>query len=305
MAQQRQARQKSRRAGGEAAGDTVRTDGAAPEPACWCGGELTDSIHPDYLRCAECATFVVKRQLNQEQLRQLYSFDNYWHDYAVHVKALPAIEQRAVDDFNDRIPAWFDLLRQLVRRCNPRPNLLLEIGCAHGGFLSYCRKHGIINVVGIAPDDQTCEFARKHFELPYVFSGLFPDVSLPFDRFGVIVGFDVVEHFPDPVRALRAVYDLLGSDGIFLFQIPCYRGEGREWPQFNPFEHLFLYDSVNISPLFDQVNLEIAKILPGCFPFDMLVVGSRKKAALVQNSGQTSEISSSTAGQTAPLGRDA
>jgi len=289
MAQQRQATQRLQRAGGESAphqprhagddavGETVHTDDTRREPACWCGGKLTDSIHPDYLRCSCCATFVLKKQLNPEQLRQFYSFDNYWHDYAVHVKALPAIEQRAIDDFNNRIPVWFNLLRQLVRRFNPRPNLLLEIGCAHGGFLSYCREHGIINVVGVEPDEQTCEFARKHFELPYVFSGLFPDVSLPFDRFGVIVGFDVVEHFPHPLKALRNVYDLLGSDGIFLFQIPCYRGEGREWPQFKPFEHVFLYDSQNIRLLFDRANLEITQIQAGCFLDDRFVAGCRKK----------------------------
>jgi len=306
MAKKRQFGQKGRARGGVqvrqpggAVTESMPNKDSGQIRACWCGGELTDSIHPGYSRCADCATFVLKKQLNPEQLRQFYSFNNYWHGYAVNVKALPPIEQRAVDDFNNRIPIWFDLLRQLVRKFNPKPNLLLEIGCAHGGFLSYCRQHGILNVVGNEPDERTCEFARRHFELPYVVGGLFPDVLLPFERFGVVVGFDVIEHFAEPVRALRKVYDLMGSDGIFLFQIPCYRGEGPGWPQFKPFEHVFLYDAQNVRLLFDRVNLEITEVFPGCFVNDMFVAGYRKKTAPTGDSQQGPERLSSAVPQPA------
>lgn len=245
--------------------------------SCWCGGQLEDSVHPYYSHCLDCKTFVLKKQLNEEQLKEFYTFDQYWHFRAVKIKKFPPIEQRAVDDFNNRIPIWFQLLRQLVLRFKPRPDLLLEIGCAHGGFLHYCRQHGVTNVVGNEPDEETCKFAKQHFNLPYVVPGLFPDASLPFEKFGAITGFDVIEHFSDPLRAMRKVTDLLSDEGIFLFQIPCYRGEGPQWPQFKPPEHVFLYNSENIRRLFDRADLEIIQILPGCFPHDMFVMGYKKR----------------------------
>ena len=195
------------------------------ELLCWCGGQVGDSIHPGYFRCLDCQTFVLKEQFDGKGLKDFYTFDNYWHTQAVEVKNYLAIEQRAVNDFNDRIPVWFRLLQELVQKYKPKLNLLLEIGCSHGGFLHYCREHGVKNVVGNEPDEETCQFARDHFGLPYIYSGLFPDVKMPFEKFGVVVGFDVVEHFLDPVRALRKVEKLLSEDGVFLFQVPCYHNQ--------------------------------------------------------------------------------
>lgn len=254
----------------------IKTETEIPILKCWCNGRLSKSIHPAYSRCMDCGTFVLKKQLTDKQLKDFYTFDDYWHTLAVEVKHFPPIEQRAINDFNDRIPIWFDLLRQLNLKYKPAPNFLLEIGCAHGGFLHYCRQHGLKDVVGNEPDEETCRFAKEHFGLPYVISGLFPDVSLPFDKFNAVLGFDVVEHFAEPVRALKKVNNLLTEDGFFLFQIPCYRDESEEWPQFKPPEHIFLYDSENIKYLFESAGLKIVQILQGCFKHDMFVAGHKK-----------------------------
>lgn len=239
---------------------------------CWCNGQLKDSVHPLYSQCQNCGTLVLKKHLTEEQLKKFYTFDGYWHSQQVNVSGYPAIEQRATDDFGDRIPVWY----QLLRRYKTQLENLLEIGCAHGGFLSYCYERGVKNVVGIEPCEQTCKFARSHFNLPYVISGLFPDVSLPFEKFDAVVGFDVVEHLLDPLGAMRKVADLLNDNGIYIFQIPCYRGEGREWVQFRPGEHVFLYNLQSIQRLFDCAGLEVTATLPGYFPDDIFVVGRKK-----------------------------
>ena len=91
---------------------------------CWCGGRLSKSVHAAYSRCIDCGTFVLKKQLASKQLKDFYTFEGYWHTRAVKVKHFPPIEQRAVNDFNDRIPVWFDLLRQLDLKYKPTPNVL-------------------------------------------------------------------------------------------------------------------------------------------------------------------------------------
>jgi len=243
---------------------------------CWCGGRLIPSVHPLYGECASCGTQVLKEMLSEEQLKSFYTMGGYWHEYQNVLANFPTIEERSVNDFRDRIPVW----HQLLSRYNPAPERMLEIGCAHGGFLSYCRERGAHNVVGVEVDENTCAFARARFNLPHVVSGLFPDVQLPFQKFDMITGFDVIEHFRDPVQGIRAVAEHLADDGMFIFQTPWYRGESSNWPQFKAEEHLFLYNEQSVKDLFARCGLTVTEILPGYFRDDMFVVG--KKSARVK-----------------------
>ncbi len=254
-------------------------DPALGTTVCWCGESLKGSVHPAYGRCMACGTFVLLHQYTHDQLKAFYTFDRYWHTQAVHVKHLPPIEQRVVNDLKDRIPALFELLKRCLGRYGLSPANLLEIGSAHGAFLAYCRKNGIKSVVGNEPDRATCQFAEEMFGLPHLATGLFPDVSLPFEPFDVIVGFDVVEHFGEPVRAMKKVCELLGKQGLCMFQLPCYRDEGAMWPPFKPPEHIYLYDSDSVRTLFDRAGLDVFHIEQGCFKYNMFVVGGRKGRA--------------------------
>lgn len=245
------------------------------ERSCWCGGSLAPSLHPLYGKCTSCGTFVLRRTPTKEDLQQYYSLQGYWYEHQRRDCGFPDIERRAAADLNDRIPVWYDLLA----RSKPAIRSLLEIGCAHGGFLNYCRERGVLEVVGVEVDEETCRFARTHFNLPHVYPGLFPAVQLPQSRFDAVTGFDVIEHFLDPVAGLKSVADTLENNGIFFFQTPCYRGESESWAQFKPDEHIFLYDAHNIRLLCDQAGLEVLETRPGYFPEDMFVVGRRKTAS--------------------------
>jgi ADP-heptose:LPS heptosyltransferase/2-polyprenyl-3-methyl-5-hydroxy-6-metoxy-1,4-benzoquinol methylase len=243
---------------------------------CWCGGELVRSTHPLYGQCASCGTQVLREMLSEEKLREFYTMGGYWHEYQNVLANFPTIEQRSVNDFHDRIPFW----HQLLSRYNPQPERLLEIGCAHGGFLSYARERGAREVVGVEVDEKTCCFARARFNLPHVVSGLFPDVALPFQKFDMITGFDVIEHFREPEPGIRAVAEHLADDGMFIFQTPCYRGEASNWQQFKADEHLFLYNEQSIRDLFARCGLVVTETLPGYFRDDMFVIG--RKAPVVR-----------------------
>jgi|YelNatPaOPRAMG01_1025707.scaffolds.fasta_scaffold107650_1 2-polyprenyl-3-methyl-5-hydroxy-6-metoxy-1,4-benzoquinol methylase len=240
---------------------------------CWCGGNLQSSVHELYSKCELCGTHVVKQKYTKEELKKFYTLSNYWHEHQTFVSGFPPIEVRAKNDFNDRIPYWYELVNKYCLQ----KDTLLEIGCAHGGFLYYCNQNGIKNVVGVEVDEETCKFVRQQFNLPYVYSGLFPNVKLPFLKFDVITGFDVIEHFNDPIEGIKAISNLLSDEGRFIFQTPCYRGENRTWSQFKPAEHIFLYNENSIKQLFIKCGLEIMTILPGYFPDDMFVIGRKQE----------------------------
>lgn len=249
-----------------------------PQPAqatqCWCGGTLSPSVHSFYGTCDRCGTQVLTHAPTEAELEKYYSLQGYWHEHQQRDCGFPNIEKRAEEDKNDRIPVWHSLLKQ----AGPAIGSLLEIGCAHGGFLHYCREHGVKEVVGIEVDEATCKFARERFGLQHVCAGLFPNVKLPFEKFDAIAAFDVIEHFPDPVSAVRHIAALLSENGVFLFQTPCYRGENDKWSQFKPAEHIYLYNGESVKALFDGAGLEVTNVLPGYFPDDMFVIGRVKGA---------------------------
>src|SRR5205085_8174685 len=130
---------------------------------------LADSVHPLYGQCTRCGTLCLRQRPSPDQLKQYYGVERYWHEHQTKECGYPPIEERAVNDFSDRIPVWFRGLKEL----KPNAKRLLEIGCAHGGFLHHARENGVADVVGVEVDEGTCAFARERFNLPHVVSGLF------------------------------------------------------------------------------------------------------------------------------------
>lgn len=218
---------------------------------CWCG---SDSFYleyrSDYAKCLDCGTFVDVFMPSEDKLQAFYSMQNYWHDVQVNTYNFPAIEQRAVNDFNDRIPVWERVVRDLIAS----PKSILEIGCAHGGFLARCRTNGFERVVGVEVDPDTCAYAKQKFNLEEVHAGLWPNVPVE-GAFDVVCGFDVLEHFADPLQAVKAVLDRLNPGGLCLWQTPCYRDNGNGWGQFKSGEHLHLFTDSSGKRLMTEAGL--------------------------------------------------
>jgi GT2 family glycosyltransferase/glycosyltransferase involved in cell wall biosynthesis/ADP-heptose:LPS heptosyltransferase/2-polyprenyl-3-methyl-5-hydroxy-6-metoxy-1,4-benzoquinol methylase/thioredoxin-like negative regulator of GroEL len=238
---------------------------------CWCGGQLVKSIRDDYLRCSNCGTFVSKAEVSKDRLEAFYSYDGYWHDYVENLD-YPNLEQRGEYLLANRIPAWFEM----VKRHKPDAKYLLEIGCAEGSFLYYCKQKGVEHVVGIEVDPRTCEYAKRNYQLENIYPGLYPDVKLPYEKYDVIAGFDVLEHFIDPVSALKHIHEDLKDDGIAIFQTPRYRNDGTNWLHFKPNEHLFLLDGLNARLLFDRCGFDVVSVTKGSLAEDMNIVVKKK-----------------------------
>jgi SAM-dependent methyltransferase len=164
---------------------------------------------------------------------------------------------------------------RLLRRYQPTCQSILEIGCSHGGFLAYCRTRGIPDVVGVEVSPETCAFARERFGLPHVNPGLFPAVDLPHSSYDVIAAFDLFEHLGTPVSTARAMLDALAPGGALLLQLPCYRGEGKDWPMFLPGDHLYLYTAGAIREALERAGFEVTAITKAIFWYDQFVVARR------------------------------
>lgn len=228
---------------------------------CWCGGFLKDSFHQDYFECEFCGSFVSKGETPEN----FYDFQTYWHDRQIEKYGFPPIEERAKADFFNRIPFWWDIIR------NFHLNSILEIGCGHGGFLYYCKKQGVGRCIGVEISEGTCNFARKNFDLSII-QGIFPDVIID-EYFNFVCAFDILEHLPNPIDALKEM-SRLGD--FIMIQTPCYRGEGINFPHFNKEEHLYIFTDKAIKILFDAANLNIINSCRGAFHQDITIIGGKK-----------------------------
>jgi SAM-dependent methyltransferase len=224
---------------------------------CWCNGKLYRCFHNEYFRCSSCGTFVSRNNTPQD----FYDFKKFWYERQEEVNGHPNIEKRAKLDFFNRIPFWWERIKNLEIRS------VLEIGCGHGGFLHYCKSNGVEECLGIEISEGTCDFARKEFGLD-ILCGTFPDVDIK-REFDLVCGFDVIEHLIDPVLALNKM-KLLGK--YIMIQIPVYRG-GNKTKSFISIAHQYIFTEESIRHLFSELGIKIISSCNGCFEEDMTLIG--------------------------------
>jgi SAM-dependent methyltransferase len=166
---------------------------------------------------------------------------------------------------------------------------LLEIGCAYGFFLDEARRAGF-EVSGIEPAEaaaaHACDLGLN------VVSGLLSEATLnSLGALDVIVLLDVIEHLPDPQKALALFADHLRPDGIIVlttgdFGSLAARLTGAHWRLMTPPQHLWFFNRESIASLAHSVGLRVEscdrpwKLVPfSLIVFQVGRVLSRKIAA--------------------------
>jgi 2-polyprenyl-3-methyl-5-hydroxy-6-metoxy-1,4-benzoquinol methylase len=123
-------------------------------------------------------------------------------------------------------PRWERLLRQLATRLIelnidrvPRlqPGRMLEIGCASGAFLHRMAGEGW-QVEGIEFGETAADSARS-LGHP-VYTGTLESAPDPEHRYDLIVGWMVLEHLHDPVRALQKLHSWIRPGGWLAISVP-------------------------------------------------------------------------------------
>jgi len=94
---------------------------------------------------------------------------------------------------------------------------ILDIGCGYGGFIDLMRSRGR-DAEGVDPSPAPVAAAAGK-GLP-VRLGTLDDLDLPKGYYSAVTMFYVLEHLPDPIGALRKVYDILSPGGMLLARVP-------------------------------------------------------------------------------------
>lgn len=149
---------------------------------------------------------------------------------------------------------------------------LLEIGCGTGWFLAAAQAEGY-DVEGLEPHSGRAAIARQR-GLP-VREEFVEEADLP-PHYDVIFHVDLLSHFPDPVRALKAMAAALAPGGVICLEVGVVGGISPFWYRLAggvglPAHH-WLYSRGGLYGLFARAGLEVREMRCfGLIPGWMLV----------------------------------
>jgi SAM-dependent methyltransferase len=244
--------------------------------ACWCGHPNLEPFSEHYRVCKACGTLVSSAAYDSG----IYNED-YWLGRQTERHGLPDIRNRARLDLPERCTYW---LRHLLARRLP-PGRVLEVGCAHGGYVALLGWAGF-DAVGTELDPGVARLGQELFGVK-VLAGEVERQPLEKGTFDVIVLNDVLEHLPDPVATLRHCSGLLSKDGFFVIQTPEYKehltyGELQatndlflKHMEKKQDEHLYLYSRRSAGVLFSRLGFPQVDFSNPIFAYDMFFTASR------------------------------
>lgn len=138
---------------------------------------------------------------------------------------------------------------------------IFDIGAATGYFLDLAKEKGW-QTSGIEISEFAAGEAAKRGH--NIFCGNLPELNIE-EKYDVITMWDVLEHFNNPKKYLRAVNRILKSSGLLVINTIdkkswWARVMGKRWQLIVPPEHLFYYSSHGLRYLLEQSGFEIKEI---------------------------------------------
>lgn len=103
----------------------------------------------------------------------------------------------------------------------PSERRILDLGCGAGSMFSVLGRFG--RVVGLDASREAVAYVREHHPDVMVAVGEGPEALPGDDPFDVVCAFDVLEHIPDDLAALRGVHDALAPGGLLVVTVPAYQ----------------------------------------------------------------------------------
>lgn len=123
---------------------------------------------------------------------------------------------------------WFTARRAIVKRFL-QANLpsshglkVIDVGCGTGGMLPLLAEFGH-DVTGLDTSDDALKFAQTRAPSARLLKGQLPDGLPAGEQFDLITAFDVIEHIPDAVSALKVLRGALTPNGRLVVTVPAFQ----------------------------------------------------------------------------------
>jgi 2-polyprenyl-3-methyl-5-hydroxy-6-metoxy-1,4-benzoquinol methylase len=110
--------------------------------------------------------------------------------------------------------------KELFRLYKPRvDDSILEIGCNTGDLLKILKEMGRFRITGIDINKEAIKIANR--KVPEAKAECISvEKFLPPQKFNVIYGLHIIEHFSDPNKLISKAKDMLHTKGVFIISCP-------------------------------------------------------------------------------------
>ncbi len=95
---------------------------------------------------------------------------------------------------------------------------VLEIGSGIGVLYKFLRENKFKDYIGLELDKDACEFSNKTFKTNVFINNDFNKINL--NKKSIIFAFEVLEHFENPLKAIKKIYSTLTDNGVFIGTTP-------------------------------------------------------------------------------------
>ncbi|HEV2423307.1 MAG TPA: class I SAM-dependent methyltransferase [Terriglobia bacterium] len=227
------------------------------ETCVFCGGRTTETVLQatveagraartfSLLRCPECGLVMTSPRLERSELEEFYR-PEYWG-------------RANADDLNwvrrDQASRTAFLERFL------ESGRILDVGCGLGLFLLALDPKRW-DRYGIEVMPAALREARRRLGADRILAEDLSAAVLPDAQFDVITFWDVLEHLPDPVAALRQSFRLLRPGGLLLVRAPnlasyLARRFGGDWYELSLPYHLFHFTPATLARVVEASGFKV------------------------------------------------
>ena len=222
---------------------------------CWiCGGATCPTALLDpfsFVECAACG-FVFCPELDQDATRAIYEGGDYQQRLEHVDEGLTADRMRNAES---RL-RW-------VLEVAPATGRLLDIGAAAGAFVAAAGSNEF-DAFGIEPSPEFAHFAREHLGLD-VRDGRLEDLVGLDTSIDVITMWHVLEHIPQPVRALETAHRLLKPGGLLILEVPnadsiMAHRLGLAWTGSDPAVHVSQFTRSTLAAALAAAHFEVVDL---------------------------------------------
>lgn len=150
----------------------------------------------------------------------------------------------------------------LIEQYCPKRGRLLDVGAFCGIFLNTARERGW-DVVGLEPLVGPSIYARGKFGIEMI-TDVLSDSTFPGESFDVVTAFQVLEHLPNPVKAVGIMQRLLKPGGLLVIEVPSIehwsiRLLRKHHRHFVP-DHLFFFAPRTLTQLLASQGFDKIKV---------------------------------------------
>ncbi len=218
-----------------------------------CGGSFQESRIKGLVQCKDCGFLTTNLELTEEEIKQLYSANDYHgEEYADYLSDKEIIQH----NFRKRI-------KRIGKFVPDRNRLhLFEIGCAYGFFLE-AAKAFFCDTEGIDISEDAVKYARETLgqnahdgDFAAFYSG---------KKYDIVCMWDTIEHLEKPEVYVEKACGLLNTGGYICITTGDAgslnaRIRGRKWRQIHPPTHLHYFSRKTLSLLLQKKGFEVVDI---------------------------------------------